>query len=67
MILSDGSLYVGTLLHKHELESVIDLLEFHEKRNDLDTDQQNAFRVLKNFYLQIEGDSNIHIKSYISR
>lgn len=67
MLLNDGSVYIGTLLHKRELESVLDLLEFHESRNDLDSEQKNAYRVLKSFYLKIEGDSNIHLKSYINR
>lgn len=67
MLLNDNNVYVGTILHKRELESVVDLLEFHERRNDLDTEQKNAYRVLKNFYLKIEGENNIQLKSYIDR
>lgn len=66
MIIEDfGNIYVGMMITKRELESVLDLLEFHNKRNDLDTDQSKAYQYLKGFYNEIEGDSNIQLKSYI--
>lgn len=64
---SFGNIYIGMMITKRELESVIDLLEFHYKRNDLNTDQAKAYQYLKGFYMQLEGDSNIQLKSYIDR
>lgn len=68
MICDDsGSIFVVMMITKRELESVLDLLEFHYKRNDLDHDQCKAYQYLKGFYNEIEGNSNIQLKSYINR